>query len=66
MNTAKTVVAEQRDFFRQGKTKSVQDRLTALAKLKTQIQAQEEEIIKALKQDFGKPTFESYVNEILG
>ncbi|WLT39040.1 hypothetical protein NON20_04995 [Synechocystis sp. B12] len=55
MNIAKTVVAEQRDFFSQGKTKSVQDRSTALAKLKTQIQAQEEKIIKALKQDFGKP-----------
>lgn len=66
MNIVKTIVTEQRNFFRQGKTNSVRDKLTALASLKAQIQAQEEEIIASLKQDFGKPPFESYVNEILG
>jgi acyl-CoA reductase-like NAD-dependent aldehyde dehydrogenase len=66
MNIVKTIVTKQRDFFRQGKTNSVRDRLTALASLKAQIQAQEEEIIASLKQDFCKPPFESYVNEILG
>ncbi|AIE74710.1 MULTISPECIES: aldehyde dehydrogenase family protein [unclassified Synechocystis] len=66
MNIAKTIVVEQRNFFRQNKTKSMRERLMALTKLKGHIQAQEEEIITALKQDFGKPPFESYVNEILG
>ncbi|MBE9174415.1 aldehyde dehydrogenase family protein [Synechocystis salina LEGE 06155] len=62
----KTIVAEQREFFRLSKTQSVGERLSLLSKLKAQIQAQEEEIIAALRQDFGKPPFESYVNEILG
>ncbi|MBE9195863.1 aldehyde dehydrogenase family protein [Synechocystis sp. LEGE 06083] len=62
----KTIVAEQRRFFRLGKTQSVGERLSLLSKLKAQIQAQEAEITAALKQDFGKPPFESYVNEILG
>ncbi|MBE9203500.1 aldehyde dehydrogenase family protein [Synechocystis salina LEGE 06099] len=62
----KTIVAEQRRFFRLGKTQPVEGRLNLLTKLKAQIQTQEEEIIAAIKQDFGKPPFESYVNEILG
>ncbi|QUS59770.1 aldehyde dehydrogenase family protein [Synechocystis sp. PCC 7338] len=62
----KTITAEQRQFFRLRKTQSMEERLSLLTKLKAQIQAQEKDIITALQQDFGKPPFETYVNEILG
>ena len=59
------IVDGQREYFRQGKTRAVVDRLTALERLKQGIQARETEILEAIKQDLYKPQFEGYVNEVL-
>ncbi|MEB3160828.1 MAG: aldehyde dehydrogenase family protein [Synechocystis sp.] len=58
-------VSDQRTYFRQGKTRSVRDRLAALQRLKQEIQTQETAILAALQQDLHKPQFEGYVNEVL-
>ncbi len=66
INSIPGIFINQRNFFGQGKTRNIEDRLAILGQLKTAIQAQEEQILAALHQDFGKPPFEGYVNEILG
>ena len=57
------IVAKQRDFFKSGASKSYQSRLENLNKLKTALVKYESELHAALKQDLGKPEFESYLSE---
>ncbi|MFT5619487.1 MAG: aldehyde dehydrogenase (NAD+), partial [Arenicella sp.] len=63
-NIAQELLTKQRAFFRTGETKNVDFRIKKLKLLKKAITAHEEEIYEALKQDFGKPVFETYVSEI--
>ncbi|HAS19484.1 MAG TPA: aldehyde dehydrogenase, partial [Flavobacteriaceae bacterium] len=56
---------DHRAFFEVLKTKSVSFRIEQLKKLKKLIQKEEDQIIKALQADLGKPAFESYTSEIL-
>lgn len=51
-------------FFRAGRTKDIRCRVDALKRLRKSILVNEQEIYKALKEDLGKPAFESYAGEI--
>lgn len=57
------IVAKQHDFFKTGATKSYQSRIKNLNKLKAVLIKYETEMHDALKQDLGKPEFESYLSE---
>lgn len=55
---------QQKAFFASQQTKPYKFRKEQLKKLKKLIQENEAAIIKALRQDFGKHAFETYVTEI--
>ena len=55
----------QQQFFKQLKSKPISFRIEYLKRLKKQIQLKEDRVIKALKADLGKSSFESYTSEIL-
>ncbi len=55
---------KQKVYFKSGITKELPHRISALKKLKESILINENEIIKALKTDLGKPLLESYTAEI--
>jgi len=57
------IVAKQRDYFKSGATKSYQSRIKNLNKLKSALIKYESEINAGLRQDLGKPAFESYLSE---
>ena len=57
------IVANQHEYFKTGATKSYQSRVENLQKLKAGLIKYEAEIHAALKQDLGKPEFESYLSE---
>jgi len=57
------IVAKQHDYFKRGATKSYQSRIDNLHKLKAALIKYEGEMHAALKQDLGKPEFESYLSE---
>ena len=57
------IVAKQREFFKMGATKRYESRIENLNKLKTALVKYESELHAALKQDLGKPEFESYLSE---
>lgn len=57
------IVARQHEYFKTGATKSYQSRLDNLHKLKSALIKYEAEMHAALKQDLGKPEFESYLSE---
>lgn len=57
------IVAKQHTYFKTGATKSYQNRIDNLHKLKTALIKFESELHAALKQDLGKPEFESYLSE---
>ena len=59
----KAVLDKQRSFFLSGRTLPVENRLSALKKLRDALKAKENEINSALKQDLGKSEFESYMCE---
>ncbi|MFB2838705.1 aldehyde dehydrogenase [Floridanema evergladense] len=61
---AQEILQQQRQFFSTGKTKDIAFRLTQLKNLKQAILDNKDEIIDALKADFNKPIFESYLTEI--
>lgn len=54
----------KRIFFESGKTREYKFRIQQLEKLKDSIKKHEDEIIKALQFDLGKPIFEAYTAEI--
>lgn len=58
------LVQQQKKYFRSGKTKNVEERLRRLAHLKQAIKKNEDNIIRALKQDLNKSEFEAYATEI--
>lgn len=62
-NEIKQLVLTQRKYFRTGATLPVENRITALKKLKECILKYENEINAALKKDLGKSAFESYMCE---
>ncbi len=64
MKSIPNIVAEQRLFFRSQKTKDISFRLTLLKDLQTEILKQEQVILDALRQDFKKSEFESYMSEL--
>ncbi len=58
------LVAMQRAFFRTGETLKLDNRRTALRRLRHGIEAEEARIAAALKEDLGKSADESYLCEI--
>lgn len=58
------IIRKQRDFFKTGKTKDVDFRLTQLKILKQAVLEHQTAIIEALKADLNKPEFEAYATEI--
>lgn len=59
----KTIIENQRIFFKGGETLPVRNRIKKLRKLKESILSHEAEINDALKSDLGKSAFESYMTE---
>ena len=57
------IVERQREFFRSGKTFSIEYRTDALKRLRSAITKMEPEIEAALKEDLGKSSVESYMCE---
>lgn len=58
-----TIVEKQHEYFKSGATKSYQSRVDTLNRLKTALITYETEMHAALKQDLGKPEFESFLSE---
>jgi len=58
------ILKKQRDYFSSGATKSVKNRRKILIRFRESIKNNEQAIIKALKDDFNKPVFESVATEI--
>lgn len=58
-----TILQQQRTFFKSQATKDVTFRIAILKKLKNEIIAREQQIYEALKADFNKPEFESFISE---
>lgn len=54
------ILNAQRAFFATGATKPVEFRMDQLKRLKTAIQARQEEIVQAAKADLGRPEYEGY------
>ncbi|MBP1930856.1 aldehyde dehydrogenase [Ammoniphilus resinae] len=64
MQNFNEIIAKQRRFFLQGKTKEVFFRIKALHSLDQMIRSHEKELTAALKKDLNKSEFESYMTEI--
>lgn len=64
MDNYKEMIACQRKFFGQGKTKNIEFRIGQLKKLAGWIESHETEIMEALRQDLNKAPFEAYATEI--
>jgi len=58
------VLSKQKDFFINGNTLPLKNRLNALKKLKNTILKYEKEILNALFSDLGKSEYESYMCEV--
>lgn len=57
------IVVQQRNFFKTNATKNYESRIKNLKKLKATLIKYESRLHSALKQDLGKPEFESYLSE---
>ena len=64
MSKIKDVVINQREYFFEGKTKSLGFRIQQLKLLRKIIIRHEEDIMLALKKDLNKSKFETYETEI--
>jgi aldehyde dehydrogenase (NAD+) len=64
MENYSELIHKQRDFFLQGKTKSISFRIDALRLLKSLVITHEKQLLDALKQDLNKSEFDSYLTEI--
>lgn len=62
MNIPNTL-QQQRDYFKTHQTKDVSLRIAILKKLKQEIVSREQTIYSALKKDFNKSPFESFISE---
>ncbi|RNI26230.1 aldehyde dehydrogenase [Rufibacter latericius] len=58
------LVHQQKTFFGSGQTRPLDFRMEMLRRLQKAIQQEEEAIMVALAEDFGKPPFETYATEI--
>jgi aldehyde dehydrogenase (NAD+) len=58
------LVHKQRDFYMQGKTKSISFRIEMLTLLRRLIKDNEKALMDALKQDLNKSEFDSFISEI--
>lgn len=58
------ILKKQQNFFKSGKTMSVDFRLEYLKKLRTAIKNNEQKILEALKKDLGKSSTEGYMCEV--
>jgi aldehyde dehydrogenase (NAD+) len=63
VNNIPKILSDQKVFFNAQKTKNIESRLTHLKTLKTEILSKEQAIYDALKQDFQKSEFESFISE---
>lgn len=63
MDSISHVISSQKAFFNSQKTKSVATRLIYLKALKNEIISKEQAIYDALKKDFKKPEFETFLSE---
>ncbi|MDO5980870.1 aldehyde dehydrogenase [Flavivirga spongiicola] len=63
MNTITQILSKQKAFFKSQKTKDVPYRLSLLKALKQEIVSNEHAIYDALKKDFKKPEFETFISE---
>nr|WP_299557493.1 aldehyde dehydrogenase [Seonamhaeicola sp.] len=63
LNSIPDILSAQRTFFKSQKTKAIAYRLQLLKALKAEIISREQAIYDALKKDFRKPEFESYLSE---
>lgn len=61
----KNLLEKQRNYFLTGKTKDVEFRIERLKALKQTIIKRNQEIVEALRKDFGKSEFETFSNEIM-
>ncbi|WP_181304685.1 aldehyde dehydrogenase [Rufibacter sp. XAAS-G3-1] len=59
-----TLVQRQKAFFASGQTRPLNFRVQMLRRLQEAIAREEEAIMAALAEDFGKPPFETYATEI--
>ena len=59
-----SIVEAQKAFFKSHKTKDISFRIALLKQLKFEILSREQDIYDALKKDFNKSEFESYISEI--
>lgn len=57
------ILQQQRDYFKSQHTKDVSLRINKLKELKKVIVSKEQDIYDALKKDFNKPAFESFISE---
>lgn len=63
-NLAQELIQKQRAYFRSGATRNVSFRIKMLKALKKAIKNHEGDIYEALKRDFNKSNFETYLTEI--
>lgn len=63
MNTIQNIISAQKIYFNAQKTKDVSSRLLHLNALKSEIISNEQAIYDALKLDFKKSEFESFISE---
>lgn len=64
MNIYEETLAKQRAFFKSGKTLDIGFRIEQLRKLRVALNAHEQALTDAMKQDFGKCAFEVYTTEV--
>ncbi|WP_042506971.1 aldehyde dehydrogenase [Algibacter lectus] len=57
------IIVKQKEYFKSGKTKSVAFRISILKALKKELLANEQAVFNALKLDFKKSEFETYLSE---
>ncbi|MEZ4797693.1 MAG: aldehyde dehydrogenase [Flavobacteriaceae bacterium] len=57
------ILQQQRNYFNTHETKDVSYRITILKKLKQEIISREKDVYDALKKDFNKSAFESFMSE---
>ena len=57
---------QQKDFFRSGKTRDIDFRITTLKKLKDMINAHEKDILAAVYADLRKDEIDAYATELTG
>lgn len=63
MNHIKEILAEQKDYFEAGKTRSIKSRFQSLCALEEAVRTREYDILQALYEDLGKGSTEGYMSE---